>query len=103
MVRNIVKMKESTRLRVINYFWIALTVVIAICTIYVSILTIRDMIVTKSQISDLDREIEVYEAKIERDSIFIENIKHNPEFMETYARERYHMQRPGETVYILEE
>lgn len=103
MVRNIVKMKESTRLRVINYFWIVLTVVIAICTIYVSILTIRDMIVTKSQINDLDREIAFYEEKIEGDSIFIHNISHDPEFMESYARERYHMQRPGETVYILEE
>ena len=96
-------MKEATKLRIINYFWIVLTVVIAICTIYVSILTIRDMIRTNSQIKDLDQKIEHYEAKIERDSIFIHNISTDPEFMESYARERYHMQRPGETVYILEE
>lgn len=97
------KMSQETSLRVINYFWMGLTIIIAICTLYVSVRTIIDMIHTKSQISTLDEKIEVYEAKIERDSIFIENIKHNPEFMETYARERYHMQRPGETVYILEE
>ena len=96
-------MKEEAKLRVINYFWIALTVVIAICTIYVSILTIRDTIRTRAQIRELDRDIEFYETKIERDSIFIENIKNDPEFMESYAREQYHMQRPGETVYILEE
>ena len=96
-------MKESTKLRVINYFWIALTVVIAICTIYVSIFTIRDMLRTNSQIKELDQKIEHYEAKIERDSIFIHNISTDPEFMESYAREQYHMQRPGETVYILEE
>ena len=96
-------MKEETKLRVINYFWIALTVVIAICTIYVSILTIRDTIRTRAQIRELDRDIEFYETKIGRDSIFIENIKNDPEFMESYAREQYHMQRPGETVYILEE
>ena len=95
-------MKESTKLRVINYFWIALTVVIAICTIYVSIFTIRDTVRMKSQIADLDKEIALYEAKIESDSIFIESISKDPEFMESYARERYHMQRSGETVYILE-
>ena len=96
-------MKEETKLRIINYFWIVLTVVIAICTIYVSILTIRNTIRTRSQIRELDRQIEFYEEKIERDSIFIKNITQDPEFMESYAREQYHMQRPGETVYILEE
>ena len=95
-------MKETTKLRIINYFWIALTAVIAMCTLYVSIFTIRDTIRTKSQIRDLDKKIETYEAKIKRDSIFIESITNAPEFMESYARERYHMQRPGETVYILE-
>lgn len=95
-------MKEATKLKVINYFWIAMTVVIAICTIYVSIFTIRDTIRTRIQIRDLDKKIAHYEAKIERDSIFIDNITHDPEFMERYAREHYHMQRAGETVYILE-
>ena len=95
-------MKETTKLRIINYFWIALTAVIAMCTLYVSIFTIRDTIRTKSQIRDLDKKIETYEAKIKRDSIFIESITNDPEFLERYARERYHLQRPGETVYILE-
>ena len=64
--------------------------------------TIRDTIRTRIQIRDLDKKIAHYEAKIERDSIFIDNITHDPEFMERYAREQYHMQRAGETVYILE-
>ena len=55
-------MKEETKLRIINYFWIALTVVIAICTLYVSVLTIRDTIRTNSQIRELDDKIEHYEA-----------------------------------------
>ena len=96
-------MKEETRLRVINYFWIAVTVVIAICTLYVSIFTIRDTVRMNRQIAVLDKDIARYEAKIESDSIFIESISKDPSFMEEYARERYHMQRPGETVYILEE
>ena len=96
-------MKEEARLRVINYFWIAVTVVIAICTLYVSIFTIRDTVRMNRQIAVLDKDIARYEAKIESDSIFIESISKDPSFMEEYARERYHMQRPGETVFILEE
>ena len=96
-------MKEETKLRIINYFWIAVTVVIAICTLYVSIFTIRDTVRMNRQIAVLDKDIAHYEAKIESDSIFIESISKDPAFMEKYARERYHMQRPGETVYILEE
>ena len=96
-------MKEETRLRVINYFWIAVTIFMAICTLYVSIFTIRDTVRMNSQIAVLDKDIARYKAKIESDSIFIESISKDPSFMEKYARERYHMQRPGETVFILEE
>ena len=95
--------QQRRKQKFINIFWMTLTIVIAICTIYVSIFTIRDTVRMKSQIADLDKEIALYEAKIESDSIFIESISKDPEFMESYARERYHMQRPGETVYILEE
>ena len=41
------KMSEATKLKIINYFWIVLTVIIAICTLYVSIFTIRDTIRAK--------------------------------------------------------
>jgi cell division protein FtsB len=95
-------MKETTKLNISNYFWVVLTVVIAIWTIGVSIVTIRDTIRTNSAIDKLDKEIAHYQSKIESDSIFIDNITRDPAFMERYARERYHMQRPGETVYILE-
>jgi cell division protein FtsB len=95
-------MKQETKLKIINYFWMALTIIIALCTLYVSVLTIRDTIKAKKQIKVLDAKIEAMEKKIEADSIFIKEITQNPTFMESYARERYHMQRSGETVYILE-
>ena len=90
-------------MQVINYFWVAMTIVIAICTIIVSISTISDMFRTRAARKDVDRKIATLEHKIASDSIFIHNITTSPAFMEKYARETYHMQRPGETVYILEE
>ena len=57
-------MKEETRLRVINYFWIAVTIFMAICTLYVSIFTIRDTVRMNSQIAVLDKDIARYEAAL---------------------------------------
>ena len=88
--------------RYINIFWVTLTVVIAICTIFVTISTLGNMFRTGSHRREVERKIAILEHKIETDSIFIERIKHDPEFMEEYARETFHMQRKGETVYILE-
>ena len=88
--------------RYINIFWVTLTVVITICTIFVSISTLSNMFRTRSHRRDVERKIATLEHKIEQDSIFIERISNDPEFMEEYARESFHMQRKGETVYILE-
>lgn len=95
-------MTESKKQKIIGYFWVTLTVFIAICTLYVSIVTISDMVRTNSRRREVDGKIERLEAKIAADSIFIEQITTSPEFMERFAREQYHMQREGETVYILE-
>ena len=86
---------KGKRVKYINIFWVALTVVIAICTVVVSISTLGDMLRTR-------RDRKIVEANIKSDSIFIHKITTSPEFMEQYARETYHMQRKGETVYIME-
>lgn len=93
---------NSKQQRYINIFWVTLTVVIAICTIFVTISTLGNMFRTGSNRREVERKIATLESKIEADSIFIERIKHDPEFMEEYARETFRMQRKGETVYILE-
>jgi heme/copper-type cytochrome/quinol oxidase subunit 2 len=96
------KKSESREQRFINGFWMTLTIVIAICTVIVSISTIVGMIRTRSHRKEVERKITVLEHKLEADSVFIERITTSPEFMEEYARETFHMQRKGETVYILE-
>lgn len=94
--------QESRKQKFINYFWVTMTAVIAICTLIVSISTIGDMLRTRNNRRSVEHRIARLEAKIARDSTFIEQITTSPEFMEQYARETYHMQRKGETVYILE-
>ncbi|MBP3547127.1 MAG: septum formation initiator family protein [Alistipes sp.] len=79
-----------------------MTVVIAICTVVVSISTIGDTMRTRRNRRAVEERIATLEERIARDSAFIEQISTSPEFMEKFARETYHMQRSGETVYILE-
>lgn len=93
---------ESRKQKFVNYFWVTMTAVIAICTLFVSVSTIIDMMRTSKNSRAVEHKIANLEAKIARDSAFIEKITTSPEFMEQYARETYHMQRKGETVYILE-
>lgn len=94
---------RSKQQKYINIFWVTLTVVITICTLLVTISTLGNMYRTKALRKEVERKIAVLERQIESDSIFIERIKHDPEFMEEYARETFFMQRKGETVYILED
>ena len=91
------------RKTIVKYFWITLTLAIAIFTIIVSVNTVKDIIKTRQLSVDIEAKVNEYQAKITRDSLFIENLQHSPEFLEEFARENFYMQRKGEVVYILEE
>ena len=43
-----------------------------------------------------------FQARITEDSTMLEHLKFD-EYLEQYARERFHMQRPNEYIYIIEE
>ncbi len=94
---------EKFKERLVRYFWLSLTMAIALFTIIVSVRTIGDIRKTNQQRRDIEPKIAELEAKIERDSSFIHNLQHSPEFLEEFAREQFRMQRKGEVVYILEE
>lgn len=94
-------MKTRIKSNVLKAFWILLTVGMATLTVYTSVRTIRDMRRTKAMSAEVDKDIAMYEERIAKDSTFIENMK-SPEYMESYAREHHHMQREGETVYIID-
>ena len=53
------------------------------------------------QLRELQAEREYYREEIMRDSTAIENLKSDPEALERYAREKYHMKREGEDIYII--
>lgn len=89
------------RERLIRYFWIGLTLTIAIVTIIVSTNSVRDMRRANADSQRHRRHIAEYSKAIADDSLIIYQLTHSPEHAERYARENFNMQRPGETVYIL--
>ncbi|MBQ5737896.1 MAG: septum formation initiator family protein [Alistipes sp.] len=93
---------QSIKDRLVKYFWVSLTVAIAIFTIVVAVGTVEDIRRTNERRREIEPQIAELQAKIARDSSFIYNLQHSPEFVEKFARERFLMQREGEVVYILE-
>lgn len=90
------------RASIVKYFWITLSVAIAIFTVIVSVRTIDDIIKTKRRHADVEVKVAELQANITRDSTFIEDLQHSPEFLEKFARESFLLQRRGEDVYVIE-
>ena len=89
--------------RLVKYLSVSFTLLIAIITIVVSVRTVGDLMRTAERRRAIEPKLVELQEKITRDSTFIQNLQHSPEFLEKFAREHFHMQREGDVVYILEE
>ena len=83
-------------------FWIALTAIIVVFSVFVIGRNALHAVKIKRQISLLERQFDYYVEKIAQDSTLLERLRYD-DYLEEYAREHYHMQRRDEHVYILEE
>ena len=84
-----------------RYLWLGLTAVIFI---YTAVVIVRNLVVivrVNSRISNLEEQYDLYRSRVDQDSTLLEQLKYD-EYLEQYARERYHMQRPDEYIYIVE-
>ena len=80
-------------------------VALAVIIIYTAVLTVRNLITVvtvKHRMWRLEDQKEAFQTRITEDSTMLEHLKYD-EYLEQYARERFHMQRPNEFIYIVEE
>lgn len=85
-----------------KYLWLGLTAVIFI---YTAVVTIRNLIVivrVNSRIARLEKQYDLYRGRIDQDSTLLEHLKYD-EYLEQFAREKFHMQRSDENIYIIED
>ena len=89
-------------LNISKKIWLCVTAVIFI---YTAVMTVRNLITTlktRRRIARLEEQRDHYRARIAEDSTMLERLNYD-EFLEQYARERFHMQRPNEYIYIMED
>ena len=82
--------------------WFAVTAVIFV---YTAVLTVRNLITVikvEHRISRLKEQEDLYRQRIVQDSTMLERLNYD-EYLEQYAREKFHMQRSDEHVYIMED
>ena len=73
--------------------------------IYTAIVTVRNLIVivrVNSRISHLEEQYDLYRSRVDQDSTLLEQLKYD-EYLEQFAREKFHMQRADEHIYIIED
>ena len=73
--------------------------------IYTAIVTVRNLIVivrVNSRISNLEEQYDLYRSRVDQDSTLLEQLKYD-EYLEQFAREKFHMQRADEHIYIIED
>ena len=90
------------KIQVGSRFWIVLTAIIVVFSVFVIGRNALHAVKRKRQISLLERQFDYYVEKIAQDSTLLERLRYD-DYLEEYAREHYHMQRRDEHVYILEE
>lgn len=57
----------------------------------------------RSEINQLNTEIEKYRKRYEEDTEKLKELTSNPEYLEKIAREKYLMKKPEEDVFVFEE
>ena len=55
-----------------------------------------------SRVSRLEEQYDLYRSRVDQDSTLLERLKYD-EYLEQFAREKFHMQRANEYIYIVED
>lgn len=84
-----------------EYAWRATIAAVILLGVVLISRPLYSIIITSTEIRELNRKKAIYKAAIHRDSMLIENLK-NDEFLERYARENYLMHGKNEQVFIVE-
>ena len=85
-----------------KYLGLGLTAVIFI---YTAVVIVRNLVVivrVNSRISNLEEQYDLYRSRVDQDSTLLEQLKYD-EYLEQFAREKFHMQRADEHIYIVED
>lgn len=84
-----------------KYIWFSITAAVFIYTAALTVRNLMNMISLHHRIGLLEDQRDMFQNRITEDSTMFERLNYD-EFLEQYARERFHMQRDDEYIYIIE-
>ena len=90
------------RSKITKRVWQCLTAAVFIYTAVVIVRNLITIVRVNYRISEMEDHRDLYQARITEESTMLEHLKYD-EYLEQYAREKFHMQRPNEYIYIIEE
>ena len=90
------------RSKITKRVWQCLTAAVFIYTAIVIVRNLITIVRVNYRISEMEDQRDLYQARITEDSTMLEHMKYD-EYLEQYACEKFHMQRPNEYIYIIEE
>ena len=82
--------------------WLCITAVIFVSTAALTVRNLITVIKVEHRIGRLKDQQEFFRQRIEQDSTMLERLNYD-EYLEQYAREKFHMQRSDEHVYVMED
>ena len=82
--------------------WFCITAVIFVYTAVLTVSNLITVIKVNYRASNLEEQRDHFRARIVEDSTMLERLNYD-EYLEQYAREKFHMQRSDEYIYIVEE
>lgn len=89
-------------LALISHYKYAITIIIGVLLVgFVDDNSFMRRVQLDMQISDLQEEIDKYNAQNEADVMQLKALKRNPYAFEKIARERYFMKADGEDIFVL--
>ncbi len=97
---NAQKIFKKKNIRIAKYLIVAVFFVVWVG--FFDVHNFKDQLQYRLKISELEDEKEYYLNKIEEDSLRLNELSTNDENLEKYAREKYHMKKEGEEIFLME-
>ncbi len=91
---------KKKNIRIAKYLIVAVFFVIWV--VFFDVHNFKRQIQYDLQIGELEDEKEYYLNKIKEDSTRLNELNTNDENLEKYAREKYHMKKEGEEIFLME-
>ncbi len=96
------ELKKNTWFRVFTNKYLIISVFFLVWILFLdSNAWLTSHLAIDEEIAEKEENVQFYQRGIERDSIIIKQLE-SREGLERYARERYHMKKENESVYLIE-